>query len=389
MFGPDGQVHEVQQGDMQAAMQSGGELAHQLQGPDGQIHYVRHSQLGDALKSGGIPAAAIGQIPTTNVQPESAADFVNRITGHEGYKATPISPVDAIKGAANDAWTLTRSGYQAMTHGLTGGKSYPLGKPAPNDAIYHAAENMAQGFALGGAEGDVVPSARPQPAPEPITATGKAAPSLPGIIARHVPVVGRVLRMGDTLKEVQAYIESKTPQPPAPTPPAEPNYVYPGASLPATPTPEMLQARALASGAKPAPPNQGAALGTIPVRDTPPPTTADTGDSVPIGKLPIAKGNPYAGPRTPSSMEIAQSTNVGLHGYDPNSQTMLMQFKNGRVYEYRGLPQEVYDQYRTAESQGSFFANNIKGRYVTNFRGTVKPTAGAQIRQVLSGKASQ
>jgi hypothetical protein len=74
MFGPDGQVHEVQQGDMQAAMQSGGELAHQLQGPDGQVHYVRHSQLGEALKSGGIPVAAI-HIPVQ--QPE----FVSMLTG--------------------------------------------------------------------------------------------------------------------------------------------------------------------------------------------------------------------------------------------------------------------------------------------------------------------
>lgn len=105
---------------------------------------------------------------------------------------------------------------------------------------------------------------------------------------------------------------------------------------------------------------------------------------VPAGQLPIAKGNPYAGPRTPPNMEVAQSTNIGLHGYEPNSQTMLVQFKNGRVYEYRGVPQEIYDAYKTdPASQGSFFAQNIKGRYETNFRGTVKPTAGAQVRRAL------
>lgn len=107
------------------------------------------------------------------------------------------------------------------------------------------------------------------------------------------------------------------------------------------------------------------------------------GQPIPIGKLPIAKGNPYAGPRTPQSMEPAQSTTIGLHGYHPESQTMLVQFKNGRVYSYSGVPPEIYQQYRNSESQGSFFANNIKGRYQTDFRGTVKPTAGAQVRQAL------
>lgn len=71
MFGPDGQVHSVNQGDVQAALASGGEFAHQLKAPDGQIHYVRHSQLGYALKAGGVPVAALEQ-QTTQPQPSSA-----------------------------------------------------------------------------------------------------------------------------------------------------------------------------------------------------------------------------------------------------------------------------------------------------------------------------
>jgi hypothetical protein len=93
---------------------------------------------------------------------------------------------------------------------------------------------------------------------------------------------------------------------------------------------------------------------------------------VPLGNLPQPKGNPYSSRRTPP-MEPAQSTNITLHGYDPASQTLVVQFKNGNVYEYRGVPQEVFNKYRASESQGSFLANQIKGRYTTILRGTVKP----------------
>lgn len=144
-------------------------------------------------------------------------------------------------------------------------------------------------------------------------------------------------------------------------------------------TPEEIQAHVqrMASRPKPSAP-------AVQPAQTPAPATE--GQSIPVGNLPIAKGNPYAGPHTPPSMEVAQSSNIQLHGYEPNSQTMLVQFKNGRVYEYKGVPQEIYDSYRTdPASQGSFFAQNIKGRYQTSFRGTVKPTAGAKIREALGG----
>lgn len=82
--------------------------------------------------------------------------------------------------------------------------------------------------------------------------------------------------------------------------------------------------------------------------------------------------DPYSGPRIPKSMETAQSTTIDLHGYHPESQTMTVQFKNGKVYELRGVPKEVFDAYKNSESQGSFYQQNLKGRYTTNYMGTAK-----------------
>lgn len=128
----------------------------------------------------------------------------------------------------------------------------------------------------------------------------------------------------------------------------------------------------------------------------PPETTAEQAlDSgykvVKIGgpKPPAVQGNdPYAGPRVPP-MEPAQSTTISHHGYHPDSQTMMVQFKNGKVYSYSGVPKEVFEGYRNSESQGSYFSQNIKGRYTTAFRGTVaaKPTPGQKVTQALRDAA--
>lgn len=85
---------------------------------------------------------------------------------------------------------------------------------------------------------------------------------------------------------------------------------------------------------------------------------------------PAAQGQPAGLP----PMQPVQSTTIAQHGYDPASQQMYMQFKNGNIYRYSGVPQKVFDQYAQSESQGSFHASQIKGRYQTDLVGKVKPT---------------
>ena len=51
-------------------------------------------------------------------------------------------------------------------------------------------------------------------------------------------------------------------------------------------------------------------------------------------------------------------------GYDPATQTAYARFaKNGQLYSYHNMPQSVFDEWRAAESVGSFFLRNIKPYY--------------------------
>lgn len=113
----------------------------------------------------------------------------------------------------------------------------------------------------------------------------------------------------------------------------------------------------------------------------------NVGQPVAIGKVsnPGPRPNgPYSGPNTPASMEPTQSGMIARHGYVPETQTAVIEFNNGKVYDYKGVPKEMYDNFRNAESQGSYFAQNLKGRYTTAYRGTVSPTAGSRAKQALS-----
>jgi hypothetical protein len=101
-------------------------------------------------------------------------------------------------------------------------------------------------------------------------------------------------------------------------------------------------------------------------------------------RTPSAQGPPANLP----PMESSPSTTIVQHGYDEPSRRMVIQFKNGNIYEYKGVPPEVYKSYQQSESHGSFHASNIKGRYETNKIGQVpvQGTAGARVRQSLGGQ---
>ena len=92
-------------------------------------------------------------------------------------------------------------------------------------------------------------------------------------------------------------------------------------------------------------------------------------EKIPAGQTAKSVGPAY-GPSSPT-MEPAQSTTVDLHGYDPAARTMTVQFKNGNVYELKGVPQEIWNNYKNSESQGSYYQQNLKGRYETRLVGRV------------------
>ncbi|MDD5177513.1 MAG: KTSC domain-containing protein [Sterolibacterium sp.] len=57
------------------------------------------------------------------------------------------------------------------------------------------------------------------------------------------------------------------------------------------------------------------------------------------------------------------STNIRAAGYETDSQTLEVEFNNGSVYQYAGVPLSEYEGLMNADSKGKFLNANIKGRY--------------------------
>lgn len=57
------------------------------------------------------------------------------------------------------------------------------------------------------------------------------------------------------------------------------------------------------------------------------------------------------------------STNVKSIGYDNGTQTLEVEFLNGRVYQYYGVPEHMHGQFMQASSKGKFFHAYIKDQY--------------------------
>lgn len=61
--------------------------------------------------------------------------------------------------------------------------------------------------------------------------------------------------------------------------------------------------------------------------------------------------------------EPVSSSNIESVGYDSDTGTLEIEFKNGSVYQYFDVPQALYDGLVSAESVGGYLAAQIKGVY--------------------------
>lgn len=57
------------------------------------------------------------------------------------------------------------------------------------------------------------------------------------------------------------------------------------------------------------------------------------------------------------------SSNVESVGYDEGSSTLQVKFKNGAMYQYFDVPENVFTGLRDADSIGGYLAARIKGTY--------------------------
>lgn len=57
------------------------------------------------------------------------------------------------------------------------------------------------------------------------------------------------------------------------------------------------------------------------------------------------------------------SSNVASVGYDDATETLEVEFVDGAVYQYYGVPRNVYDQFMGNSSKGRFLNTYIKNAY--------------------------
>ncbi len=57
------------------------------------------------------------------------------------------------------------------------------------------------------------------------------------------------------------------------------------------------------------------------------------------------------------------SSTISAIGYEAESCTLEVEFNTGAVYQYSGVPQEIYDALMQSDSKGRYLKANIKGRY--------------------------
>jgi hypothetical protein len=57
------------------------------------------------------------------------------------------------------------------------------------------------------------------------------------------------------------------------------------------------------------------------------------------------------------------SSNVASVGYDPNTMTLEVEFRNGSVYQYFDVPETAYQDLMSASSVGTYLNQNIKASY--------------------------
>ena len=62
-------------------------------------------------------------------------------------------------------------------------------------------------------------------------------------------------------------------------------------------------------------------------------------------------------------MQPVSSSNIAAIGYDTENQAVYVQFLNGSIYAYKGVPEHEFENLRTAPSVGSYLNRNFKNVY--------------------------
>ena len=61
--------------------------------------------------------------------------------------------------------------------------------------------------------------------------------------------------------------------------------------------------------------------------------------------------------------QSVSSSNLASIGYDAENEILEVEFKHGGIYQYFGVPENIYDELMNADSHGVYFSANIRNNY--------------------------
>jgi hypothetical protein len=61
--------------------------------------------------------------------------------------------------------------------------------------------------------------------------------------------------------------------------------------------------------------------------------------------------------------QAVTSSNIKAVGHDPTRNVLEVEFSNGAVWQYDGVPRELADQLVKSDSVGRFFAQNVRNQF--------------------------
>ncbi len=63
------------------------------------------------------------------------------------------------------------------------------------------------------------------------------------------------------------------------------------------------------------------------------------------------------------TLETVESDVIHAIGYDDETSVLEIIFNSGAIYQYRGVPRQVFDEFMCAESKGNYFQTNIRDEF--------------------------
>jgi hypothetical protein len=61
--------------------------------------------------------------------------------------------------------------------------------------------------------------------------------------------------------------------------------------------------------------------------------------------------------------QVVQSSSLRSIGYDRDTQTLEVEFRNGGLYRYDDVPDEIWTGLRRSESKGKFFQERVRDHF--------------------------